>query len=285
VFVPNFCGALCGALAITDSNRHLLRSGYAKRRPEELAVLARCGERAHVAVASAVSLSATESSPERTQRPHQNVQCMPSCSAGTRRCAACCARSSNVLPAPTDLLSYNPVSAKCGCGRWFPADHVQAPPAAWLDVILYSREQLLAERAALPRSAPEAGLPDLPDAPWGIISIKVRGRRPARSLSMHFVMGAATAAEALPRSAPAADLPDTLWGIISVKAWPPPRSAASQACTSAWGLPQLLPRPMHAVSGCHIARQYWRARMLGAWQTSLAPCGGTRRSWRITRRR
>ncbi len=253
MFVPNFCGALCGALAITDSNRHLLRSGYAKRRPEELAVLARCGERAHVAVASAVSLSATESSPERTQRPHQNVQCMP--------------------------------SAKCGCGRWFPADHVQAPPAAWLDVILYSREQLLAERAALPRSAPEAGLPDLPDAPWGIISIKVRGRRPARSLSMHFVMGAATAAEALPRSAPAADLPDTLWGIISVKAWPPPRSAASQACTSAWGLPQLLPRPMHAVSGCHIARQYWRARMLGAWQTSLAPCGGTRRSWRITRRR
>ncbi len=56
--MPNFCGALCGALAITDSNRHLLRSGYAKRRPEELAVLARCGERSHLAAAIAVNLLA-----------------------------------------------------------------------------------------------------------------------------------------------------------------------------------------------------------------------------------
>ena len=58
-------------------------------------------------------------------------------------------------------------SAAC---RWFPSDHIQAPQAAWLDIILYSREQLVAERAALPRSGPTA---ELPDAPWGIISIKV----------------------------------------------------------------------------------------------------------------
>lgn len=43
VFVPNFVGAKAGALPVTDANRHLLRSGYTRRRPEELAVLARCG--------------------------------------------------------------------------------------------------------------------------------------------------------------------------------------------------------------------------------------------------
>ncbi len=41
VFVPNFVGATVGALAITDGNRHLVQSGYTKRRPEELAVLTR----------------------------------------------------------------------------------------------------------------------------------------------------------------------------------------------------------------------------------------------------
>lgn len=40
-FAPNFCGATCGTAAITNHNRHLLRSGYIKRRPEELPVLAR----------------------------------------------------------------------------------------------------------------------------------------------------------------------------------------------------------------------------------------------------
>lgn len=43
VFVPNFVGAQVGALRITDDNRALLRSGYSRRRPEELAVLTRCG--------------------------------------------------------------------------------------------------------------------------------------------------------------------------------------------------------------------------------------------------
>jgi hypothetical protein len=41
VFVHNFVGAKVGALGITDSNRNLLKSGYTKRRPEELAVLTR----------------------------------------------------------------------------------------------------------------------------------------------------------------------------------------------------------------------------------------------------
>jgi hypothetical protein len=44
------------------------------------------------------------------------------------------------------------------------------PQAAFLDVILYSREQLAAEYLAMPGggAGPE-GVPDLPDVPWGII--------------------------------------------------------------------------------------------------------------------
>lgn len=34
--------------------------------------------------------------------------------------------------------------------RWFPAAAVTASRAAWLDVILYSREQLVKERADMP---------------------------------------------------------------------------------------------------------------------------------------
>lgn len=41
IFVPNFVGSKAGALEITDANRSLLRSGYTKRRPEELAVMTR----------------------------------------------------------------------------------------------------------------------------------------------------------------------------------------------------------------------------------------------------
>jgi hypothetical protein len=41
VFVPNFVGAKVGALEITAANTHLVKSGYTKRRPEELAVLTR----------------------------------------------------------------------------------------------------------------------------------------------------------------------------------------------------------------------------------------------------
>lgn len=103
VFIPNFVpGIKAGAVAVTPANEGQLRSGYARRRPEELAVLA----------------------------------------------------------------------------RWFPADCPAAlsrPDATWLDVILYSREQLAAEAAALPasdRAARTDGLSGLP--PWGIISVKAQ---------------------------------------------------------------------------------------------------------------
>lgn len=46
--------------------------------------------------------------------------------------------------------------------RWF--EGIEAPVAAWLDVILYSHAQLLAEAA-------DYGHDDVPDCDWGIVSI------------------------------------------------------------------------------------------------------------------
>lgn len=55
--------------------------------------------------------------------------------------------------------------------RWFPEAAVSPVPVArMLDVILYSREQLVKERAATGR----ADAPPLPDAPWGVISVKAQ---------------------------------------------------------------------------------------------------------------
>lgn len=58
------------------------------------------------------------------------------------------------------------------CRRWFPADQVEAPQAKFLDVILYSREQLTKEYDAMPDAKGDPAL--LPRAPWGIISIKAQ---------------------------------------------------------------------------------------------------------------
>lgn len=56
--------------------------------------------------------------------------------------------------------------------RWFPQDRVDAPVAAYLDVILYSHSQIQAERdAKRERSPPTRALPD-PTVQWGIISVK-----------------------------------------------------------------------------------------------------------------
>ncbi|KAG2452022.1 hypothetical protein HYH02_003060 [Chlamydomonas schloesseri] len=96
IFVPNFVGARLGALTITDANRGLLRSGYTKRRPEEMAVLT----------------------------------------------------------------------------RWFCSADVEVPEAKYLDIILYSREQLVKEYDAMPTKA-GAG-EELPPSPWGIISVKAQ---------------------------------------------------------------------------------------------------------------
>ena len=50
--------------------------------------------------------------------------------------------------------------------RWFDKADVEAPEASFLDVILYSREQICEENASMGREAPPY------EAPWGIISLK-----------------------------------------------------------------------------------------------------------------
>eukprot|EP00284_Hemiselmis_tepida_P000058 CAMPEP_0174944514 /NCGR_PEP_ID=MMETSP1355-20121228/79345_1 /TAXON_ID=464990 /ORGANISM="Hemiselmis tepida, Strain CCMP443" /LENGTH=203 /DNA_ID=CAMNT_0016191827 /DNA_START=16 /DNA_END=627 /DNA_ORIENTATION=+ len=53
--------------------------------------------------------------------------------------------------------------------RWFPIGSVEAPEATHLDLILYSREQIRKENAAMGKE------PQDEDAPWGLISIKAQG--------------------------------------------------------------------------------------------------------------
>lgn len=56
--------------------------------------------------------------------------------------------------------------------RWFTAGDVEVPEAKHLDIILYSREQLVKEYQDMPvaKGSPD----DLPNVPWGIISIKAQ---------------------------------------------------------------------------------------------------------------
>lgn len=55
--------------------------------------------------------------------------------------------------------------------RWFPKDKMTPPIASHLDIILYSREQLVKEYASLEGTTSQV---DLPDVPWGIISVKAQ---------------------------------------------------------------------------------------------------------------
>eukprot|EP01025_Chloroclados_australasicus_P024576 TRINITY_DN2464_c0_g1_i1.p2 TRINITY_DN2464_c0_g1~~TRINITY_DN2464_c0_g1_i1.p2 ORF type:complete len:203 (-),score=27.45 TRINITY_DN2464_c0_g1_i1:595-1203(-) len=52
--------------------------------------------------------------------------------------------------------------------RWFPADQVNVAEAKYLDIILYSREQIILENEARNDKV------DVPDVPWGIISVKAQ---------------------------------------------------------------------------------------------------------------
>eukprot|EP00729_Bicosta_minor_P015242 gene15242-4221_t len=52
--------------------------------------------------------------------------------------------------------------------RWFPSSKVEPVNAEWLDIILYSREQINIENAAMEN-------PSVDVAPWGIVSIKPQG--------------------------------------------------------------------------------------------------------------
>ena len=54
--------------------------------------------------------------------------------------------------------------------RWFDASDVEVPVATYLDVILYSREQIKAENASMGITTPSR-CEEL-DAPWGVVSVK-----------------------------------------------------------------------------------------------------------------
>ena len=61
--------------------------------------------------------------------------------------------------------------------RWFPVEAVPPPPVAkYLDVILYSREQINKEAAAMADKAAAMGRDEHDDggSPWGIISVKAQ---------------------------------------------------------------------------------------------------------------
>lgn len=52
--------------------------------------------------------------------------------------------------------------------RWFPAGKVHASVAQYLDIILYSREQIIAENKAMGKE------PAADSAAWGVVSIKAQ---------------------------------------------------------------------------------------------------------------
>lgn len=54
--------------------------------------------------------------------------------------------------------------------RYFPEASITAPAASWLDLILYSRDQIVLENAATGKRSGE-----LAAAPWRLISIKAQG--------------------------------------------------------------------------------------------------------------
>ena len=49
--------------------------------------------------------------------------------------------------------------------RWFDATDVETPKAEWLDIILYSADQIVKENAAMGKERDQT-------EPWGIVSIK-----------------------------------------------------------------------------------------------------------------
>ena len=55
--------------------------------------------------------------------------------------------------------------------RWFAEADVTVPEAKYLDVILYSREQIVLENKARDESFDDSALPEVP---WGIISVKAQ---------------------------------------------------------------------------------------------------------------
>ncbi|KAG1670686.1 hypothetical protein FOA52_010962 [Chlamydomonas sp. UWO 241] len=166
VFVKNFTSAKLNCLEITDANRGLLHSGYTRRRPEELAVLARWFRATEVEVPTAAHLDLILYS--REQLVKVSILKPRDHSSGTSRtvvplgsAGVLVAAASHAAVATSSRWALMPISL---CVSVSTTEH--------LDLILYSREQLVKEYEELPESARPVG--ELPPAPWGIISIKAQ---------------------------------------------------------------------------------------------------------------
>eukprot|EP00798_Chlamydomonas_sp_ICE-L_P016140 gene16140-22294_t len=73
VFIKNFAGVPLDALNITPDNQQLLRSGYTRRRPEELPVLARWFSAAEVEVPTAKHLDLILYSREQMVKEYEDM--------------------------------------------------------------------------------------------------------------------------------------------------------------------------------------------------------------------
>jgi hypothetical protein len=65
----------------------------------------------------------------------------------------------------TDYIARTPIELPV-LSRWIDKSKVEAPDATFLDIILYSREQIILENLAQNETPPDS------DAPWGIICVK-----------------------------------------------------------------------------------------------------------------
>mmetsp|Transcript_136818 Transcript_136818/g.193507 ORF Transcript_136818/g.193507 Transcript_136818/m.193507 type:complete len:216 (-) Transcript_136818:52-699(-) len=79
---------------------------------------------------------------------------------------------SEITPANEGLMRSGYVTRQEGelavLSRWFPADAMGSPKVApYLDVILYSREQIRKENEAMGKKSES-------DAPWGVVSVKAQ---------------------------------------------------------------------------------------------------------------
>jgi hypothetical protein len=68
--------------------------------------------------------------------------------------------------------------------RYFPKELVTPKQAAFLDIILYSREQIRKENEAMGN----AHLNDVTDAPWGIVSVKPQDVDTELPMQVSFLM-------------------------------------------------------------------------------------------------
>ena len=159
VFVPNFVGAPVSCLTITDANRHLVGT--------KKGALGKAGRGRVVGGWTPRSPANPAANPAARGRALTHPP---------RTCALDDPPTPSLSPTLQLRTGYTRRRPEelAVLARWFlEADVGPLPRAAFLDVILYSREQVEAEKQAMPgKGGGEASPP--PTAPWAIISVKAQ---------------------------------------------------------------------------------------------------------------